>query len=289
MAHLTIGIDGSQPAEAALEWGLAEALRRSLTVQLVAVWSTPVTVAGPASSIAIPTMVISARTAARHTVERALKAAADAGVEATSEVLDGNPADLLVKLSAAADQLVVGAHGRSALARGLLGSVSTAAVHHAASPVTVVRRTPAHTHHRVVVGIDGSEHSAAALRRAAIEATAARAELSVVTAWTRFDPDLTGGFTGMRIPGDDDLRELAELRARKVMHDADLDSTRIPVELSVHYGAAEHVLCRESAHADLLVVGTYGWGAFDRMLFGSTSTAVLHHASCPVQVVPRPA
>ena len=286
MAHLTVGLDGSQSAEMALHWCIAEAERRSLAVQLVSVWSTPPTVAGPASVIAIPTMVNSARTAARHAVDRAARLAAAAGVEATTEVLDGDPAEVLVMLSTGADQLVVGAHGRSAVARQLLGSVSTAAVHHAAGPVTVVRRRPAQTHHRVVVGIDGSENSETALRRAAVEATAARAELSVVTAWSRTNGDLAGEFSGIRIPGDDDLRELAELRAGKAMDAAELDAASVPVRLSVLYGSAERVLCRESAHADLVVVGSHGWGAFDRMLFGSTSTAVLHHASCPVQVVP---
>ena len=288
MTYLTIGIDGSHSAQAALEWALAEAKRRSLAVQLVSVWSTPPAVAGPASAIAIPAMVISARTAARDAVERAAKVAADAGVETSCEVLDGEPAELLVTLAAGADQLVVGAHGRSAIARHLLGSVSTAAVHHATSPVTVIRRRPTQTHHRVVVGIDGSDESEAVLRRAALEAEAAHAELSVVTAWSNVNPDLVSEFTGTRIPDDDALRGVAELRARKVMRQAELDSAAIPVRLSLLDGTADGVLCRESAHADLLVVGTHGWGAFDRMLFGSTSTAVLHRASCPVQVVPPP-
>lgn len=287
MTHLTIGVDGSHAAEVALEWGLAEAARRSLAVQLVSVWSTPVTAPGPASAIAIPAMVISARTAARRTAERAAKLAADAGVQASTEVLDGDPAEVLIRLSAAADQLVVGARGRSAVTRTLLGSVSTAAVRHAAGPVTVVRRSPSPRHHRIVVGVDGSEDSVSALRRALLEATAAGAELLVVTAWSRGDPDLIGEFAGIRIPLDEDLRTLADVRARDVMSRTGADSASIPVRLSVRYGAAAHVLRRESMHADLVVVGTHGWGALDRLLFGSTSSAVLHHASCPVQVVPH--
>jgi len=287
MAYVTIGFDGSQSSQAALEWALTEARRRSLSAQLVSVWSTPFTTCGP-SALAIPTMMTSARTAAEHAVEWAAKAAADAGVEASSEVVEGDPAELLVALAASADQLVVGAHGRSVVVRSLLGSVSTAAVHHAVTPVTVIRRKPGQPHHRVVVGIDGSAHSEPALRRGLLEATAARAELSVITAWGHASPDLVGEFSGIRTPSDEDLRGLAELRARKVMHQAATESAAVPVRLTVAYGAAQHVLCRESAHADLLVVGTHGWGAFDRMLFGSTSTAVLRRALCPVQVVPQP-
>jgi nucleotide-binding universal stress UspA family protein len=289
MAYVTIGIDGSRSAGAALEWGLAEARRRSLAVQLVSVWSTPLTVAGPTPALAIPAMVRAARAAAHQTVDDAAKLAADAGVEATTEVLEGDPAHILLALSAGADQLVVGAHGHSALVRGVLGSVSAAAVHHATGPVTVVRTKPSQPQHRVVVGIDGSDDSVAALRRAALEAASARAELAVVTAWHRTSTDLLDEFTGIRIPGADELRELAEARARKVMHQAETDSFAIPVRLSVRYGTAEHVLSRSSAHADLLVLGTHGWGAIDRMLFGSTSNALLHRAACPVQVVPIPA
>lgn len=284
--YLTIGIDGSPSAHAALDWGLAEAHRRALAVQLVTAWWTPLMVAGPASALAIPTMMISARTGARRVVDAAARQAAALGVECTTEVIEGDPAEGLATLSRGADQLVVGAHGRSAAIRHLLGSVSAAAVRRAHGPVTVVRHQPEHARHRVVVGVDGSDHSEVALRRAAVEAGAARAQLSVVTAWHPLNADLIDEFSGSHIPTDSDLCELAEARARALM-ERNADRLRsIPAHLSVLHGTAADVLSDESAHADLLVVGTRGWGAFDRMLFGSTSSAVLHRASCPVQVVP---
>lgn len=284
-SYLTIGIDGSRSAQAALDWGLAEARRRLLTVQLVAVWGTPLTVTGPVPSLAVPAMATSARAAARHVVEDAAKQAADAGVEATTEVVEGDPADVLVALSAGADQLVVGARGHSTVVRHLLGSVSTAAVHRARGPVTVVRAAPRQTHARVVAGTDGSAESDAALRRAALEATATGVPLSVVTAWHPMSSDLLSEFSSMVVPGDEELSTLAELRARESMRRAGLDRCAVPVHLTVCHGAAERVLRDESEHADLIVVGTHGWGVFDRIMFGSTSTALLHHAGCPVQVV----
>ncbi|MDQ1698741.1 MAG: hypothetical protein QOG34_604 [Frankiaceae bacterium] len=266
-AYLTIGVDGSTSAQFAVEWGLAEARRRSLAVRLVAAWSVPVTVAGPAPGLAIPAMVISARTAARHAADDAAKLAADAGVEATVEVCEGGPAEVLGTCSEGADQLVVGAHGHSTPVRHLLGSVSTAVAHHARVPVTVVRHLPQRPQHRVVVGIDGSKPAEAALRRAAIEAAAADAELCVVIAY-------------------DELRDQARQRAEQSMERAAAHLGSVTVKLSVIPGAPDRVLCRESVYADLLVVGTHGWSAVDQSLFGSTSTAVLHRAPGPVQVMP---
>jgi len=285
-SYLTVGLDGSPSAAAALDWALAEAARRRLAVQLVSVWGTPLTVAGPVPTLAVPAMAASARAAAQHAVDAAAKRAADAGVVSTTEVVEGEPAEVLVALASGADQLVVGARGRSALVRHLLGSVSTAAVHHATRPVTVVRGASAHPHHRIVVGVDGSTYSATALQRAVLEATSARSPLTVVTAWHAMDADLLGDFGGLVVPDDDELSGLAELRARRAMQHAGVPGCGIPVHLAVRHGNAADVLRDESAHADLLVVGTHGWGAFDRVMFGSTSTTLLHHAGCPVQVVP---
>jgi nucleotide-binding universal stress UspA family protein len=56
----------------------------------------------------------------------------------------------------------------------------------------------------------------------------------------------------------------------------------------VRQGDACDEICAaaEEAGAGMIVLGAHGWGAVRRMLFGSVSSAVLHHASCPVLVVP---
>jgi nucleotide-binding universal stress UspA family protein len=55
----------------------------------------------------------------------------------------------------------------------------------------------------------------------------------------------------------------------------------------IRQGAAAEQICAaaEETGADMIVIGAHGWGPMRRILFGSVSTAVLHHASCPVLVV----
>ena len=261
---LTVGLDGSAAAERALAWAIAEARRRSLHLQIVSVWRTPLVTAGPSSALAVPLMVQSARLYAQHVVDAAAKRAADAGIAATTEVLEGHPTTELLRLAQGSDQLVVGDRGTSAIGRFLLGSVSTAATHYAPVPVTVVRGRQDGAHRRVVVGVDGSLASAAALRRASVEALSAGAELLVVSAVNR---------------GDSAASELIAVESDSCLRDC-------TVRFHVVHAHPVPALLDAASRADLLVVGTRGYGVIDRMLLGSVSSACLHHADCPVQVVP---
>ena len=284
---LTVGVDGSAAGERALDWAISEARRRSLQLQIVSVWRTPLVTAGPSSALAVPLMVQSARLYAQHVVDAAAKRAADAGVAATTEVLEGHPATEILRLAQGSDQLVVGDRGTSAVGRFLLGSVSTTAAHYAPVPVTVVRGGHGAAHHRVVVGVDGSPASAAAVRRASVEAASAGAELLVVAAWHLLDVELLKGFSGRLLPQVEDARQWAEARASKLLEDESACLRSCNVRLDVVHAHPVPALLDAASHADLLVVGTRGGGFFDRMLLGSVSSACLHHADCPTQVVPE--
>ncbi len=139
----------------------------------------------------------------------------------------------------------------------------------------------------VVVGVDGSEGSKAALRFAVREAAVRAAKLRVVGAW-QVPAAVYAGMWGM--PGDQ--VSPFESQARDVAAQAVAEVKRLDPGLDcdshVIDGQAAEVLLRESKDADLLVVGSRGLGGFRSLLLGSVGQQVVHHATVPVVIVPHP-
>ncbi|HUW02240.1 MAG TPA: universal stress protein [Acidimicrobiales bacterium] len=139
------------------------------------------------------------------------------------------------------------------------------------------------THARVVVGVDGSPNSDAALRFAITEARLRGAVLEVVMAWTL-------PFTGS---GSWDLTQLPDPEPIAASHErlletmiADVDTEGLEVRpIVVQDDAASH-LSELAEGADLLVVGRRGHGGFVGLLLGSVSQKLAAHAPCPVAFVP---
>lgn len=130
-----------------------------------------------------------------------------------------------------------------------------------------------------VVGVDGSEHSAAAVDVAFEEAALRGARLRALLVW---EPGPLRVFDEHQ-PQQECRRLLSEIVAGR--------HARYP-EVDLHHevlvGHPVQVLTDASAHALGLVVGTRGRGGFAGMLLGSVSQGVLHHAHCPVIAVPPP-
>lgn len=140
---------------------------------------------------------------------------------------------------------------------------------------------------RVVVGIDGSPGGDAALRFALEEATLRAVPLRVVCAWEPTSGAFVGevfavtpdAFTEGERNADDVLRAALELIGPQ---------PAVAVEALSVEGAPSTVLAEQAEGAALLVVGTRGHGAATSAIIGSVSKAVLHHAPCPVAIVPSP-
>lgn len=139
---------------------------------------------------------------------------------------------------------------------------------------------------RILVGIDGSEYSPAALRLAGRLASALDAPLHVIIClgWSDF-------YLPAYLPPGGDLHTPAELEAiaRRLMEDA-IDRAfgqDRPQHLSavVKVGSPAKVLVEESQNAQMLVVGRRGHGGLLGQLMGSVSAACTAHAHCPVLVV----
>ncbi|MFG1969067.1 universal stress protein [Nonomuraea fuscirosea] len=270
--QIVVGVDGSVPAAAAVEWAAADAERRGLDLRLVHVceqW--------PHSEGA-------------EYCAGTLEAAADrarglaGGVKVTTDLRAGNVIDELIGASATADSLVLGSRGLGGFTGMVLGSVSAAVAGHAAGAVVVVR-APQAEHGRVVVGYDGSGHARAAMEYAIEQARSRRAELHVVTAWQL--PALSPYAVAYSGLIDRIMKE--EPRAARELVEA--WRTNNPDLIITGEQPCEHpvaALIRAAGTADLVVVGSRGRGGFASALLGSVSHAVLHHATCPVAVV-RPA
>jgi nucleotide-binding universal stress UspA family protein len=143
----------------------------------------------------------------------------------------------------------------------------------------------------VVAGFDGSPSSEAALRVALCEAKLRQARLLVVSAWhapTRYYGSAAAP-SASRALAEDTRKELAtKLEAAVAALREEADGTAIETRL-VEGAAAPSVLADEAADADLLVVGSRGFGGFRELVLGSVGRQCAEHAPCPVLVVPSQA
>lgn len=134
---------------------------------------------------------------------------------------------------------------------------------------------------RIVVGVDGSESSKAALRWAIHQARLTGGSVDAVTAW-RY-PTTYGlapaGDQGADFEGD--ARKALTVALNEVSgFDPDVSVRPLVIE-----GRAGEVLLRAAKGADLLVVGSRGYGEFASALLGSVSHFCASHAQCPVLIL----
>jgi nucleotide-binding universal stress UspA family protein len=138
---------------------------------------------------------------------------------------------------------------------------------------------------RIVVGVDGSPSSKAALTWAVRQAGATGASVEAVIAWHY--PAMVAGvpFAPVELLGGSNYRD----NAAKVLSDAISETVDpdgpVKVSSSVRDGQPARVLLDASEGADLLVVGSRGHGGFTEAMLGSVSEACVHHAKCPVVIV----
>jgi nucleotide-binding universal stress UspA family protein len=133
---------------------------------------------------------------------------------------------------------------------------------------------------RIVVGVDGSEQSKAALRWAARLAGPLGARLEVVSAW---HVPVSYGMGGPSVDWNP-LQDITKC-ATQAVDDVFGPDRPADLEIVVENGGAAQVLIRHSDGATMVVVGSRGHGGFAGLLLGSVSAAVAEHATCPVLVI----
>jgi nucleotide-binding universal stress UspA family protein len=138
---------------------------------------------------------------------------------------------------------------------------------------------------RIVVGVDGSPASRAALEWASDEAIKHGSDLVVLTAWLPTPPPLAGTSSTLPTHGVTDAGETAKDLLMEAIWDVLGEDPPVLVHPQVKEGNAAKLLIDFSEEADLLVVGSSGHGGFTGMLLGSVSQHVAAHAKCTVVVV----
>ncbi len=137
----------------------------------------------------------------------------------------------------------------------------------------------------IVVGVDGSEGSRAALALAAREASLRKARLRVVVVWEVPATAYGGGFALVDSNAFDPLRTQSEKLADESLATVRTSHPSVDCEAVVLEGQPAEALLGAAADAALIVVGSRGLGGFKRLVLGSVSDQVVHHAGCPVLVV----
>ncbi len=138
---------------------------------------------------------------------------------------------------------------------------------------------------RIVVGVDGSPSSKAALAWAVRQAGLTGASVDAVIAW-HYPPMVMGvPFAPLEVL---DAAACSE-HAAQVLNGAISETVdpggSVKISSTVRAGSAYEVLLDASKGADLLVVGSRGHGGFTEALLGSVSQACVHHAHCPVVII----
>ncbi|MGF0319646.1 universal stress protein [Nocardia fluminea] len=287
-APIVVGIDVVHGSPIALRWAAEAAAlhRRSLLIVHgldVIELSSSVENSEVITAAIIATIREQASTALRDAARRAREIAP--GIPIDTEVSDDSPARLLIDYSETAHMVVLGAR----VCAGTLahwGSTLLAVTSHGHGSTVVVRAdadSPVRDGGPVVVGIDGSPISEAAIAVAFAEASARGADLVAVHSWSDWDTGVFAGEPALPL-GLEELENaetaiLAERLAGWQEKYPDVSITR-----KVFLAGPAEQLTFWSKSAQLVVVGNRGRGGFTGLLLGSTSNFLVQNAHCPVLV-----
>ncbi|GAB3490518.1 universal stress protein [Nocardiopsis coralliicola] len=279
--EVLVGVDGSGGSRSALRWAAEAARLRGARLVVLHALSVP-----PIATPFSPPVRISPVPDVTDRAGRMLRSAAAyagenwPGLAVGAELSLLEPAPALLARGARAELVVVGSRGRGGVASLLVGSVGARVGAQSQRPVAVVPPlddrsgpAPVRGRGRVVVGLDGSATSVAALRFALAEAVRLQAELTAVHV---LRPE---------VAAPDDESDLEQRMAEAVAAHRSPADDGAAVHRALARGEPAAALLARASGAALLVVGSRGRGGIRGLLPGSVSRAVLHRAELPVAVV----
>ena len=289
---VVVGVDGSTESLVAAQWAAREAEHRHLTLRLLHAFNVVPVVGVPAYGIQ-PDMSDWMRTAGGDILDRAAdeirKSFPD--LEVSVELVSADPRPALVRASEGASLMVVGTRGGGRIPEVAHGSVALHVAAHGRSPVAVISpAAPEPSTGPILLGVDGSGTSGAAVEFAFDEAAVRGAELEAVLVWD--DLALRGFARGEPLGGlledEEEHAVLAEQLAGWRDKYPDVIVRQVvrrgrPADALVRHGRLQPV----GQHPQMVVVGSRGRGGLTGLLLGSTSQSLICHSPWPVVVVRR--
>lgn len=293
-SRILVGVDDSQPSKeaVALAARLACERRGRLFLAHAVNWLPLVAEVVSTGAVIDPNpMIEGLKQQGLELLEQAAQIAQRAGSEAERRMAEGEAAQALVKLAGelACGLIVMGTHGRRGLGRQFIGSTTEAVLRGSTIPVLTVRPgmrmegEGRRCFERILVGIDDSEPSDAALKTALQVPALERCSITFVSV---IDTDSVIGARGYsHVAAHEELYQQA-----KSVVDAALAAARaasIAVEGEVLEGRIgdELLAVARERKADLIVLGSHGRRGLQRFFLGSVAEGIVRSAPVPVLVV----
>jgi nucleotide-binding universal stress UspA family protein len=282
---IIVGVDGSPASDAAVGWAAHDAVMRGVPLTLMHVQDPVSRTWSQAKEL--EEVAGWQKAEGRGILANASKIAHDIANDTSQITVNGElqfsaPGPTLVDRSEDAELIVVGTDGRGALARGLLGSISSGLVRHARCPVAVIHdvepRIPHPTNAPVLVGVDGSSASELATEIAFDEASRRRIGLIALHAWSARELIELPGVDWPAVKAEAE-RLVSEALAGWQERYPDVAVTKLLV-----CDQPARALVETSQSAQLVVVGSHGRNALTRTFLGSVSNAVVQSVRVPVIV-----
>lgn len=285
---LVVGVDGSAPSLTAVDWAVDEAARHGLPLRMVhaCLWER-YEGATPRSTGEHPSERVMAENIVGSATERARRRHPD--VKLSADVLPEDAVTALLREGDNASVLVTGCRGRGQLKGLLLGSVGLTVAARAHCPVIVVRGDKvglAGDHERILLAAGEPATSGEAVRFAFREAAARKCILDVVRAWRCPAHETVDHPLSAEGPVCEHEQRAWDL-LDALLRDPMADHPSVRVRRATVEGPARTVLLKRSAAADLIVIGTRRRHGHFGLQLGRVAHTLLHHADCPVAVVPQ--
>ncbi len=288
---IVVGVDGSISSMAAASWAADEARRRHHRLHVVGAYLVPVV--GHLEDDQVPEFALNVKTSRQKTLDRAEQelGATRPDLEIVTSLVEADARTALVEASNGASLTVVGSRGSGRLVEIMLGSVALHVAAHGRSPIAVVPHGLPYPDRPVLVGVDGSPAGHAAIGYALDQAATRGVALVAILASADLAPRQFGR-PPVPTGGAESLLEQAVLSEQlagwrgKFPH--------VTVREVIYRGQPAAALLRYGQHSpdeqspQLIVVGDRRDEGLGGGLLGSTSQALIAHATCPIIVVHPP-